>query len=500
MYTVLITDDEPATQNSLSTAVHWQQFGVDKVLVADDGYQALNIMARNKIDLLITDIQMPHMDGITLLKEVRNSYPETHCIILTAYNEFEYARAAVKLGVENFLLKPLVKEELEETIEKALNNIYAHQAISRQLFRDNILLRWAKGSIISSELSDRSELLGLNLYLAEYCTVCIGTRQACPVLSSFCNICLGHLERTYKVQLFRNDHDQPVFIIGSKKISKEQLISCFQDEAVKMGITEDLLIAIGNIVTNADSLCESYRSSRRLLQFPVSAASGMFLSIEGQSPDHKLERLIQELDHIYLELKDEALEEALLSFSDKFYDLITEEPLLSVSEALSKCLFQVFRQEFPNQSEVQEQLNNRIRLLPPLTSREDTSHEVLEVLRYSHLLFCYYIEQLSPIIQAALRYIHKHYSECITIQDFCVKAKVNSAYLGYLFKKETGMFFNNYLTQYRICCSIHLLLDTDMKISDIADRVGFSYPSYYISCFKKQTGISPIKYRAGQQH
>ena len=222
MYTVLITDDEPATQNSLSTAVHWQQFGVDKVLVADDGYQALNIMARNKIDLLITDIQMPHMDGITLLKEVRNSYPETHCIILTAYNEFEYARAAVKLGVENFLLKPLVKEELEETIEKALNNIYAHQAISRQLFRDNILLRWAKGSITSSELSDRSELLGLNLYLAEYCTVCIGTRQACPVLSSFCNICLGYLERTYKVQLFRNDHDQPVFIIGSKKISKEQ--------------------------------------------------------------------------------------------------------------------------------------------------------------------------------------------------------------------------------------------------------------------------------------
>lgn len=72
---------------------------------------------------------------------------------------------------------------------------------------------------------------------------------------------------------------------------------------------------------------------------------------------------------------------------------------------------------------------------------------------------------------------------------------MSPAYLGYLFKKETGFFFNGYLTQYRIYCSIHLLFDTDLKINDIAQKVGFSYPSYFISCFKKQTGLSPIKYR-----
>lgn len=500
MYNVLIIDDEPAVQNSLSTAVHWQQFGVDTVLTASDGYQALNIMARNKIDLLITDIQMPHMDGITLLEEVRSSYPDTHCIILTAFTEFEYARAAVRLGVENFLLKPLVKEELEETIEKALNNIYSHKSISRQLFRDNILLRWANGNITSEELSDRSELLGLNLYLAEYCTICIGTRHDCPVLSSYCNICLNHLSDTYKVQFFRNDHDQPVFIIGGKQIRKELLITCFQEEAVKMGITYELAIAIGSIVTNADTLFESYRFARHLLTISAATATGLFLTDECQSADQKIEQLTQELEQIYLECEDEVLEERLILFSIRLYDLITENPLLSITDVLSKCLFRLFSQEFPNQSEVQEQLYNRIRLLPQLSNKEDFIREVTEVLKYSHLLFCFYIEQLSPIIQSALRYIHKNYMECITIQDFCVKAKINPAYLGYLFKKETGMFFNNYLVQYRICCSIHLLLDTDMKIGDIAAKVGFSHSSYYNSCFKKQTGISPIKYRAGLQH
>ena len=79
-----------------------------------------------------------------------------------------------------------------------------------------------------------------------------------------------------------------------------------------------------------------------------------------------------------------------------------------------------------------------------------------------------------------------------------MKNKMSPAYLGYLFKKETGFFFNRYLTQYRIYSSIHLLFETDLKISDIALKVGFSYPSYYISCFKKQTGFSPIKYRTRQ--
>ena len=499
MYTVLIIDDEPAIQNSLSTAVPWHQFGVNTVLAASDGYQALNIMARNKIDLLITDIQMPHMDGITLLKEVRSSYPDTHCIILTAFSEFEYARAAVRLGVENFLLKPLVKEELEETIENALNNIYSHKSISRQLFRDNILLRWVTGNITSAELSDRSKLLNLNLYLAEYCTVCIDTRHDCSVLSSYCNICLSHLSGTYKVQFFRNDHDQPVFIIGGKNVRKDLLITCFQDEAVKMGITRELAIAIGSIVTNADALFESYRSALRLLTLSATA-TGLFLTDECQNVDQKIELLMQKLKQIYLSSEAELLDERLLSFSIKLYDLTAENPLSSMTEVLSKCLFRLFSQEFPNQPEAQEQLYNRIRLLPPPANKEDSVREVSEVLKYSHLLFCFYIKQLSPIIQSALRYIHKHYMDCITIQDFCVKAKINPAYLGHLFKKETGMFFNNYLLQYRICCSIHLLLDTDMKISDIAAKVGFSYSSYYNSCFKKQTGISPIKYRTRLQH
>ena len=95
MYTVLLTDDEPSILDTLSTTIHWQQFGVSVVLTAMDGHHALDVMSHQKVDLLITDIQMPHMDGLALLSEVRTLYPDTHCILLTAYSEFEYAKKAL---------------------------------------------------------------------------------------------------------------------------------------------------------------------------------------------------------------------------------------------------------------------------------------------------------------------------------------------------------------------------------------------------------------------
>jgi two-component system response regulator YesN len=136
MYTVLLVDDEISLLNSLSKEINWPQFGIETVLKATDGEAALEQFKTNRIDLLITDIKMPLMDGLELLRTVRQEYPETHCVLLTAYSEFEYAREALKLGVENYILKPLKSPELEETIEKALDNIYRRRGNADFLFRE----------------------------------------------------------------------------------------------------------------------------------------------------------------------------------------------------------------------------------------------------------------------------------------------------------------------------------------------------------------------------
>ncbi len=497
MYTVLLVDDEATILDALSNCILWQQFGVGTVLTASDGVQALEIISHQTVHLLITDIKMPRMDGMTLLKEVRASHPETHCILLTAYSEFEYARQALQLGVENYLLKPLQKEELEETIEKALDNIYTNQKISHHLFRKNILLRWANGNITGEELSERANLLGINLYLPEYCAVCISPKVPDISLNSYCKACAEQLLTSYEVHHFTDDHERGIFLIGGSTIHSEELTACFTRVASEMQFNLLITLTVGNVVPSAEQLPESYLPIVSLMGSTDLSSSEIILTKTSENSEANENKLVQALKDLFQYEEEQKRQDA---FCDLAKNLLPGEDSDSGKQILllANSLSRLFAQDFPKQPGALEQLHNRIRILETVFDNAALETSIIELLEYSYLLYRYYIDQLSPIIQSAINYIHQHYADNISIQDFCVKNKMSPAYLGYLFKKETGLFFNNYLTQYRICCSIKLLLDTDQKINDLALSVGFSSPTYYISCFKKQTGLSPIKYRKQQ--
>ena len=140
MYTVLLVDDEEDILNSLMNIIDWPVYGIENILTAHNGSDALKKLEQQPVNLLITDISMPDMDGITLLKEVRGKYPHIRCIILSSYSDFSYAKEAISLGVENYLLKPIQKDELDNSIRKSLDNLSMHKHIMKTLFLDNILL------------------------------------------------------------------------------------------------------------------------------------------------------------------------------------------------------------------------------------------------------------------------------------------------------------------------------------------------------------------------
>lgn len=498
MYTILLTDDEPIILDSLTNNIHWQQLGVNTILTASDGNQALEIMSCQKVDLLITDIQMPHMDGLTLLNEVRTLYPDTHCILLTAYGEFEYARQAMQLGVENYLLKPFKMEELEETIEKALDNIYASNETSRRLFRNNILLRWANGTISDEELSERASLINVNLYLPEYCVVCICKKQPSLSLSNYCHACAAQLFPDYEVHHFYDNRHKHVLIVGGSRIKLSQLLNCFSCEAAKINLSQNIAISVGNTVQSAADLPESYQAACGLIESADTSLPGMIILTHDHNSDPEENNLAQELKTLFHQPDEETRYDGFYKVIDGLYQIFLKTSSQRVSELLVHSLSRLFSQEFSNRPDAQASLYDRMRLLILASDKDAFTSCVKDLFEYSYLLFIYYFEQYSPIVQSAISFIHKHYAESISIKEFCVKNKMSTAYLGYLFKKETGMFFNNYLVQYRICCSIRLLLSTGQKINDIAQNVGFSSTNYYISCFKKQTGMSPNKYRTRQ--
>lgn len=401
MYTVLLVDDETSVIDTLKNSISWPDLGISTIYTATDGIGALHIIENNHVDLLITDIQMPKMNGLALLEQVRSTHPDIHCILLTAYEKFEYARAACRLGIENYLLKPLQIHELTNTIENALDNLYLQRNNKETLFRENILRRWLSGNISAEELGERSGMLNISIFHAAYCVVCLrqlDSSDSFTCLTKYSDGILSCIQPSYIGYCVWDNQGYCNLILCGDTIALESLSDILLSQMRHLGLTGKVIAAIGNPIFYCGELLTSYQTA---------------------------------LD--------------LISQEDAFH----ESP---------------------------------VRICPAAYSRSSLLPDINK-------------DMLSPIVSKALNYIQSEYAEGISLKEFCSNYKVTSSYAGYLFKKETNVFFNNYLNLYRIEKALLLLESTTLKINDISAKIGFSSTSHFISTFKKDIGISPQKYR-----
>lgn len=214
MLCVLLCDDEPSVTEFLKKNIPWESLGFNRILSAKNGNEALTVFSEVKVDLLITDIRMPGMDGLELLSSVRKKCPDTHCILLTAYGDFEYARTALKLGVDNYLLKPIQISELIDSIENTVDNIYLHRKNQDVLFQENILRRWLSGTISDEELAERTSLIaGINIYQSSYCAVIFGTKSPDISLPAFAVRCLKSIPKSIDYLKVWDNDGQVHFVV-----------------------------------------------------------------------------------------------------------------------------------------------------------------------------------------------------------------------------------------------------------------------------------------------
>lgn len=178
MYKVLIVDDEPFILDGLRHVIRWEEHGLEIAGVAQNGFQALDILDHTPIHMMITDIYMSRMDGLELIREAKKRRPSVKIVILSGYEKFALVKEAAKLGIENYLLKPVEEEELSQTLLNCVEKIESEidaDIQRRELYhniRDNILNRWVTDSIGPEELKNRAEFLSLDLSFRYY-QVCI---------------------------------------------------------------------------------------------------------------------------------------------------------------------------------------------------------------------------------------------------------------------------------------------------------------------------------------
>ncbi|WP_274363920.1 response regulator transcription factor [Paenibacillus thermotolerans] len=503
MYRVFLVDDEPFIIEGLYDVVDWPTLGLEIVGHASNGEKALEALRETPADILITDISMPVMNGLQLIRSVRELRPGMKCIILSGFNEFDYIKEGLTLGIENYLLKPINLEELGATLANTVEKLDDEKETKSagwydiNILKDNILHRWLKGRISPNELSERAELLGIELNHAYILAAVVRTerefREVYDTAVDFCKQQAGTVPFA--------DHDEDLvllFLFDEPEEGKRKAVETLTRLKAHFPTTAGARVSLGSVEPLKECAAESYANAKKaqeyfllydkdaLLDFAELAVhreeTGPRFSIEwndysqlllAKEKDKLLERIGE--DFVRLQQSEGTTPERLQSFAIEL--LIRFK--LELKEMKHDDLPDLFKDDIENVFEA-----STVERLAEI-AKEAASVTVDSLNR----------DVKSPVIQQILKQIHESYSEPLSLKAFGKQFHIHPNYLGQLFQKETHETFTEYINRYRIEKAKQMLKESHEKVHEIARKVGYWEPGYFYKQFKKHVGVSPTEYK-----
>lgn len=514
MRKVWFVDDEPLIVQGLSAIMDWSRFNFEVAGTARDGAEALEQLRDEPVDLLITDIMMPKMNGLELIQKIKELHPHTRFIILSGYEEFDYVKRGIKLGIQNYILKPINLEELESTIELIVQD-WQREERSRycqeedwKVLRSNVLQRWVNGTIEAPELEQRAELLGFSLkgktFHVHVVRVWDPANRGLGILETSClpellggflSECCGAFKNS--IVFTDRDDDLVVFLPHTggdrwREAEREALYSCLEQLHSRTGLRfwcePGAADAKGNMTEVPDSYIHAKRQlETRLITNGKLVYCGRADEVKAIPPPCR--GGLDELNKRVIEGDPEKIGKHIVSVlgADSDLDTVSRQGYLNLAVQLMLAV-----KEIANNTDYSDVFTPLQRIY---TLEELQQHVLLVV---SRTLDRKQEERprYSTHVSYLLDQVEHHYAEELSLKTLSQRLQLHPNYIGQLFLQEVGATFSDYLNQYRIEKAARLLLHTDQKTSDIAIHVGYMDSSYFYRQFKKYTGISPTNMRA----
>lgn len=481
MEDVLLVDDERPVLDGLLSALDWAEYGFKHIHTAQDAQQALQILQSNKIDLLLSDILMPGMNGLEMLQIVRSRFPNTHCVLLSAHSKFEYAREALKLGVENYLLKPIDIAELRETVYRTVKNIDYTNTISQDLYERNILVRWLHGRISSDELVEHSHYTKLNVLLRRYRVLYVQSAQQLGRLMD--RIC-GQLRLSYATHSLMLDESNGFIVVGGREVSDQTIYEMIHDLLAQW---PEALVVCGSQAAGNSEVVQSRADAVHAATYADLAGRKGWISYDAIDWSVLTLQEIAGLERIvHQDVSGKAAAEWSAALVSRFSSAQLQTVYAQTCLALNRI---VNAQEAPAAQSITfasfGSLNTHEHAVQMLT---DAVMKVSQTFRQG-------VSHLSPITRRVVNYVAENLTSTISIKKFAEQTHMNATYIGRLFRDEMGMYFSDYVCLIRMNKAKTLLETTSLSVGEIARQVGIYDVSYFTQCFKKQERISPMKYR-----
>lgn len=504
MFKVVVVDDEPIVRKGIVNIINWKAMGCEIVGEAANGVEGMQLIEKFKPDIILTDIHMPEIDGVEMIRRSLELIPWSKIIVLTGYRDFDYIQDALKLGASEYLLKPSKIDEITNAVKKAclelefqnrrdenIKQLEDHYKKTLPLLKEKLLFDMV---INSSDSTHSSELELYGIEINEFVMVSIDLNhnekldiyQKQLYKIGIKNAFLDIFEEGYDCQSIDITPSRFVFILQSdkfdfkedvfKKAESFQLIikSCFDIE-MTLGISsegqgyEELFKKMKEC-----EMALSYKlylgDDALILYDDIKALTLMNEDFNFQNLKNNINAAI-EIGNVKLlkELNDQLQAYVNESNYKEFYlDL-----LLSITDQTKGELEEILKTSFTECHQIYLESSMKV-----VQSKQDINQK-----------------SLSNVLKQSLDYIRDNYQTSISLQDLADYTYVSTYYLSRMFKKEIGKNFVEYLNDYRIKKAKKHLEDFELKTYEIAELVGIPDPHYFSKLFKKHTGITPTDYR-----
>ena len=514
MIKVLIVEDEIGTRNLLVESFEWEAFGCVVSGAASSGIEAIELYLKDPPDIVITDIVMPGIDGITLLRYLKQKKDSIRFIIMTGHRHFEYAKDALDLGVSSFMLKPVSHDDLEGALKLAIESLQQenHTGEKDNHSSEKILSNLLNGYVYNlSNTSDdlRRFLVQCRSYYVAAIDFDDSDTKNSTNLQSLYAFCRGIMENDI-ILLSRMNNERlvllsPVFNDSRWADDVTLYFSNIQNR-IKETLHFTVSIGVSGLMHDISRMHKAYLDAVKSLNYRFFLGEGSinFYSEDNENSlymDVDIYQLLQYPPAICTAIRNttpDQLPEAVGKLFHAIIEKLPNNPSLCRS-ALVCILTLCIKSIFEDNTKYMAVLLKKYQLFQTVIDCEslDSIRDVFDsiMLDLSDYNMVRKDSNKAKTLERIHQFIQDNYAEQITLNDAAKLVYLSPAYLSTLISTETGKTFIEMINEIRINKAIELLKDKTLKNYDIAQRVGFKEPQYFSFAFKKHTGLSPSEYR-----
>lgn len=516
MHTVFIADDELIIRQGLQCVIEWNDLGFEIAGEAANGEEALKFILSQQPDVAMLDIRMPKLDGLEVAKRARDEGYQGYIIILSGFSEFRYAQEAIRHGVKYYLTKPIDENELTQAITeigdalskkaKEIENMEQYRDRTRNIILCDIL----KGEANISSLNLKDLYLDSDVY-----QVVIYEKynlDASEMPYSFPDLLNTTQNDMHAYETLNLDNNHILLLKGRAMLSQFQdFLERYEREEKPQSNSplDSLFITYGRIAERVEDISTSYSEALRLLK-------RRFFCEHKQHTIGYLDLPAEESSHVF-ELNDQVLQ----NYRQKLVGFLQTSMRNHVAETLSELEKNLYRckEGIPQIKlfltdlylSIKEKISHLYHNTDiPFPGNADIIKQIDEKY-YLYQIVLFFTEQFEMIMRSIgspssngimediTHYIEHNYMDNIKLETIAPLFGYNSSYLGKIFTKRVGIGFNAFVDQIRINQSKDLLTKTDLKVYEIAEKVGYRNVDYFHTKFKKYVKLSPAEYRRKMQ-